>query len=1346
MQLRFYVIQIILILSLAVNAENENMLFSNLSVKDGLSQNTVIRIFQDSKNYMWFCTRDGLNRYDGSYFKIYRHSIMNPNSISSSDVTCISENKDGSFWIGTHYGLNFFDPQNEKFTRYYHNPKKQNTISSSCIKHLLTDRNNNTWISTTHGLDLLENETGNIKNIYNNDAITWLIQRDNGDICYCSIKDGLFVYNPKSKLTINYPLPDRDFIYCLFEDSKKQLWAGMWSKSLKKLNPETRIFEQIDLKTNDGREFNSEQIGYIVEYKTGELMLATRKGILLYNTDRNLVTHIFNTKNSTLKDEKIITLYKDNANNVWAGSWNGGIDFYSPYSNNFRHLTPKTTEIPNSGAINALVEVNNDIWLATDFGILVYNKNNGTFSKKTIDIPSTSREVKMMYKDGDKLWLSFYAGGLHIYNLQTNKIEKSISEFRYGYVKAMSKDMDGNYWIAAGTNDPFLKLNTQNMKLQSSFPVKNTKSPFTPANVQDVFTDENYNVWIGTRSDGLYRYNYRTLELTHYVASVNKNSLNSNHVSVIFRDSKKRLWIGTFGGGVSLFDSKTHSFTSFKQSDGLLNDAICAITEDSKGALWISTLEGISKFNTEKKKFSNFNASNGYPIQETVNKASILLNNNYIAIGGMNSFVYFNPEKITENPLIPNVVITSFRIWKNNVSENENDTILNYSGEKIKLKYFQSAFSIYFAALNYVYPKNNHYSYMLEGFDSDWNTVKNERSATYTNIPPGKYVFRVKASNNDGVWNNDGVSMQIYISPPPWKTWWAYTLYAMIFIAIIAGFIYYILKKQILENDINIKQIEQRNQEMNHQMRVRLFTNFSHELRTPLTLIIGPLNEIIHKKDLPDWLISKLTLMLKNTERLLWLVNQLMDFRKLETGNMKLRVSNVDINMFINDVILSFKELANARNIELEYVNQIQKTDIWFDIILMEKVLFNLLSNAFKHTQSGGKILIEVKNNDTNSISTTTKTSKDELLISVSDSGDGIHEDELTKIFEPFYQAQNHDGTNIYGTGIGLNLCKSIVELHSGNIWAESSLNRGSVFRISLPYGNAHFSKDVTGDFHTRDFELPIISTPAFSNTDSDLTTTEENVKAKDNFTILVVEDNEDVRNYIRLLLTKDYRIVEAKDCLEGCKIALELVPDLIISDVMTPYMSGFELCQKLKNDEITNHIPIILLTALSGEDNIKDGLLSLADDYIVKPFNPEILKLRVNNLINIRRKIRQYFNKKSVFAKINTDLPTADEKFISKVFDYIKNNIDNPELRIDSFSKTIGMSRVQFYRKIKSITGKTPSTLIMEIRMNAASELIKKTDLNVNEIAFQVGFNDSSYFGKCFKIYFGVTPSEFKN
>lgn len=1347
MRLKFTLL-LLLLLSLYLVAQDDTYRFSNISVRDGLSQNSVIRIFQDSRGFMWFCTRDGLNRYDGNSFRIYRSSLKDQNSISSSDATTISENKDGSYWIGTHNGLNHFDPQTDKFKRYFHSDNDTKSLSSSTIRYLLTDRDDNIWIGTVAGLDFYDKKTDSFKHIYTHAPISALMQRTDESICFASYSEGFFVLNPHNWKLVNYPFSAKDFIYSLFEDSDHNLWAGMWSKSLKKFNPTSKTFDQVPLRMRNGASFDHEQIGYMVENKPGNLMLATRKGLLIFDTHRNEIIKHLTNNNSNIKDEKIIALYKDKTSNIWMGSWNGGIDFYSPYSNYFNVTTPILAGKEQVGCINTIAEINGQIWLATDKGLVVYNRSINSYQQLPINVPGGYNEVKFIYRDNDKLWVSLYTGGLHIMNLNANRIEKTISGFTYGHVRTMTKDEAGNYWIASGTNDPFLMLDMKTEKLQKRFEIRGSKQYFAPMNVQDVMTEKGQTVWIGTRADGLYRYNYAHKELKHFLAGQEENSLSNNNVSVIFRDSRKNLWFGTFGGGICLFNSKTNTFKTYDHRNGLQNDAVCSILEDKDGTLWISTLEGISRFNLKKETFDNYNNTNGYPIQETVLHSSALLSDNSIIVGGVNALTTFNPNRITRNPLKPNVVISKFKVWTDNVSEVESTSESVYPDKEVKLKYYQAAFSIYFAALNYVYPNKNQYAYMLEGFDKNWNSVSNQSSATYTNIPPGHYTFRVKACNNDGVWNNEGISLEINIMPPPWKTWWAYLFYFAVIISILGGFIYYILNKQQLETDITIKQIEQRNLEENHQMRVRLFTNFSHELRTPLTLIIGPLNEIMANKSLPEWLRPKLEMLFKNAQRLLWLVNQLMDFRKLESGFMKLNISQVDFNMFIEDILLTFKELASTKDIKLELDNANRNIDTWFDPILLEKVFFNLLSNAFKHTVNNGEVRIsvrEVNPEETKQFTNAIFPLKGALLIDVTDTGNGIEQHEIEKIFEPFYQAHNHEGSNIYGTGIGLNLCKGIVELHSGKIWAESESGKGSSFRILLPLGNEHFSATELSNLKTVDHDRSVIVDLPENPAPIAYESTEIRLRKRDNFTVLVVEDNEDVRGYVKSLLIDEYRIIEAEDCLIGCKLAREFVPDLIISDIMTPNMSGIELCNELKNNGVTDHIPIILLTALSGMEQVKEGFVSLADDYIVKPFNPELLKLRVENLISIRRRIRESFDKNNLYGNMTPNLPNAEDKFISRVFDYIKGNIDNPDLRIDSFSKDVGMSRVQFYRKIKSITGKTPSTLILEIRMNAAADLIKKSDLNINEIAYQVGFNDSSYFGKCFKTYFGITPGEYK-
>ena len=1346
--MRNYYFLVCLLLSLNIFSQENSYQFNNISVKEGLSQNSIIRIFQDSKNFMWFCTRNGLNRYDGISFKIYRNSIDNDQSISNSEVTSICENKNGTFWIGTLNGLNLFDPSNETFTHFYHSKKDKNSISDSKIRHLLIDKSGNLWIMTTEGIDKFLPGTKSFKHIRTNKSLMWMTLRANGDICFTSREDGLFVFNKKTQQLMNYPFAKDDFIYTIFEDSHQNLWIGTWSSSLKMLNPETKLFESISLRTASGTSLNHEQISGIVEISGQSLMLATRNGLLVYDTQSKTVTQRINSETNQLSDNTIISLFKDKSGNIWIGSWDSGIYFYSPYCKFFKLHSPKITKQKTVGCINSMCSSNEIIWLGTNKGLIAYNPSRESYQDINFNIPSKSREIKYLYKDNDKIWISMYSGGLYLFDLKSKHIEKSIDQLKGGYVKSMTKDEAGNFWIATNTDYPLLMLDGKNKTLITRFELKKSKQYFSPQGIEEVFSEKAQTIWVGTRTTGLYYYNYKTKEMYHYEAKNNNISLRNNHISVVFKDSRKNLWIGTFGGGLSKFNPKYHSFTTYNHQNGLLDDAICSIVEDKEGLLWITTLDGISQFSPLTGTFKNYNYKNGYPLQQTITHSCIVTDNNTLYVGGMDALVSFNPSHTLKNPFVPNVVISKFKVWTDNVSETETNSELAFPNQKAILKYNQAAFTIYFAALNFVFPNKNQYTYTLEGFDKNWNTVKNERSATYTNIPPGKYTFRVKACNNDGVWNNTGTSFEINILPPPWKTWWAYLLYFITLGAVTGGYIYYFLNKQKLENDITIKQLEQKNLEENHQLGVRLFTNFSHELRTPLTLIIGPLNEILAKFELPDKIRPKLELIFKNAQRLLWLVNQLMDFRKLESGFMQLQPSEININAYLEETVLTFRELATLKNISIDLIKNETDSNIWIDKILIEKVFFNLLSNALKHTPKEGKIEIAIYEPDISEIKRLNRTNysaESAIIINITNNGNGIAADELEKIFEPFYQAQNNEGANIYGTGIGLNLCKTIIELHHGEIWAESASDKGSTFKILLQKGTSHFSKEELQSNQSKVVNRSeIVDLQEKENNQKKKTTTFE-IQNTEHFTVLVVEDNEDLRQYVKSLLIDKYTVLEAEDCAIGCQIAIEQLPDLILSDIMTPNMSGIELCNLLKNNDVTNHIPIVLLTALAGLEQMKEGFSSLADDYIVKPFDPELLQLRVENLINIRKRIHDTFRKNSVYSEIKIDLPSADNIFITKVFDYIKANMNNSDMGIDSFSGELGMSRSQLYRKVKSITGKSPTSLIFEIRMNAAADLLKKSAFNINEITDQLGFNDSSYFGKCFKAHFGVTPGEYK-
>lgn len=1342
----------LLLLSTWLNALSKEGTYNlrSYNVKDGLSQNSVIRITQDRRGFIWIATRDGLNRFDGAEFDIFR-ADGTKKSLTSSDITSMIENKDGRLWVATHKGLNLLDPEKGVLQHFHHSETDTTTLSDNCIKHLFRDKDDRIWVGTIHGLDLYDAANGKFRRIVRNATITWIIQDSRGNICYATDK-GLYKMNPDTFVSEREQIGHNLNIYCIFEDPQRRLWIGTWNDGLWYLDKGLAV--RANLKSANGENFNAEQIGYIVQTPQGELMLASRKGVLIYDKKQErVISQIKNDGTGKLNDNAIIALYQDAKQNVWIGTWSGGVSIYNPYSNNFEVHNPRRSINQPVGNVNAMVEHKDNVWIATDDGLIRYDIESKEHRFIPLDIEQkqvgSMREVRYIQRESDNLmWVSVYANGLHLFDMNSQKIVKTIEGFRYGFARRIEPQGDGNYWIATNTNDPLIRYNPKTGRFQESFPIKGSKKSFAPVNVQDILVDGEQ-LWVGTRSDGLYCYNTSTTELKQYIP-LTSASIPCEHISTIFRSTQDELWIGTFGQGVGLYNPEQDNFTMFAGNEGIDNGAICGIIDGDKNSLWVSTLNGVSRLDRQLGRFENWGYKNGYPLLETTLHATLATADGELIVGGKDMFTSYRPDALKKNPYIPDVYITKYNIWSDNSEQGAGPSWHDTNAEKIVLKHNQTSFSLKFAALNYVFPENNSYAYMLEGFDKDWVYCANTNVVSYTNIPSGSYRFRVKASNNDGLWNETGDILHIVVKPPLWLTWWAFALYAACALAIITLFVRHWLRETKLETDLRIKQAEKATLEQTHQMQVRMFTNFSHELRTPLTLIMGPLNELLQRSELSARAKEMLDMINRNAHRLLWLANQLMDLRKLESGKMQLVAGNEDFDQFLSDVVLSFNEYAKSKDIKLTSVNTHKGSELWYDPILTEKVLFNLLSNAFKHTPKGGEIAVHVGDITTKEVFALSRPysrgryNNGAVLIKVCDTGKGIAEDMLDKLFNPFFQATTGDYANVYGTGIGLNLCKAIVELHGGDIWAESTLGHGSTINILLPLGKEYLPEGALISHET-----PMQS----SANDTEMNLSESaapqgesafDVIEKHRLRILIVEDNPEVLNYLNSLLRNEYQILTAMDCMQGCEIAQKELPDLILSDVMTPKMNGIEMCEKLKGEELTNHIPIVLLTARTASIHIREGYESLADDYILKPFDPDLLKIRLRNILLNRERLRENLMKNFSAIGLVKDSVSTEDKFIKKIFEYVKKNIDDPDLSIDKLSNDMAISRVQLYRKIKAVTGVAPSKLILDMRLRMAAELLTDTNMAVSEIAYKCGFNEVSYFGKRFKALFGTSPSTY--
>ena len=800
-------------------------------------------------------------------------------------------------------------------------------------------------------------------------------------------------------------------------------------------------------------------------------------------------------------------------------------------------------------------------------------------------------------------------------------------------------------------------------------------------------------------------------------------SISGDLITAIYEDKKRDVWFGT-NIGLNKYVRSTNSFIHYTEKEGLPNNLIFVIEGDGHGNLWLSTNKGISKLNPETGEIKNYDVTYGF----TSNRfyfTGCKTENGEIYFGGPGGVTRFNPDSIKDNPYIPPIVITSFRIF---------DKHLPF-GNKIKLPYDKNFLSFGFAALSYLSPERNQYAYKMEGFDKDWVYSGNTHNVSYTNLEPGKYIFKVRGSNNDGVWNEVGTSISIIISPPWWRANWAYISYGFIIVLILYGLRHYELNRVELKNRMKMDEAVLKEREETDKIKSRFFANISHEFRTPLTLILGPAEKITSKTS-DESIIKDARIIKRNSKRLLQLVNQLLDLSKLEAGKLKLAATKGNIVSFVKGIALSFESLSEEKDITLKIISEKEFVEVYFDKEKMIKILYNILSNAFKFTLPEGKIAIAVKEND-----------KD-VEIKIRDTGIGIPKEEVPKLFDRFYQVDSSFTKDYEGTGIGLAMTKELVELHHGNISVESEKGRWTEFTLKFPLGRNHLKdEEILPDEKTgKSKELISEEEYYFSESIKKETGNEIDTDSlkEEKTIILVVEDNYDMREYIKESLGEDYLVEEAVNGEQGIRKAEKIIPDLIISDMMMPKMDGNEMTKILKHDEKTSHIPIIILTAKSEQENKLEGLETGADDYLTKPFDIRELQVRIKNLISIRKKLQEKYSKNNYIGKQDKKkLSSLDEKFMNKVMEVVENHLGEEDFSIEEFDKELGMGRVQIYRKLKALTGKSPSRYIRTIRLIKARKMIIEKQGNISEIAYSVGFTAPQYFTKCFREEFGYSPSD---
>ncbi|RNL55897.1 hybrid sensor histidine kinase/response regulator transcription factor [Pedobacter jejuensis] len=1357
-----FIQSLILLLFFVQNAHAQVLEFRHISIDNGLSQNTVNSIAQDKNGIIWVGTLGGLNKFNGYDFTVFTHNERDSKSISHNRVNVVFIDKDGNVWIGTDDGLNFYNPSDDSFN---HIPDAAN--QRYFVYCVTQDRAGNIWLGTAQGLKRLNRKKNRVEdvdlNITNINKRVQSIYEDDKGLLWIGLAKGFKIYDVSKQKAVQGPrnLQARlssSWIQSIKQTKNNDFWFATENDGVFSYHQK----ENTILSYNKSNGILSNTVRDIFIKDDQHIWMATKMGLNILNLASGKITgHSYAPKLSlenSLSHPSVKCIFRDRSGNIWLGTYSGGINLIYNFSKIFSNkgIAQGDQEPFSNKEVNAILgDGNKKFWIATDGGGLnCWNKAVDNVEVYKYDNDNVLyhfiKDVAVDLLDSNKLWIGSSAGIL-VFDKNSKKfkefkdIQKGLNvEFNHDY-----KFLNSKYGLWVATNYNGLHLIKNNIVVKS-YTLANKK--LVSNNISCLLLQGN-NLWAGYLLSGLSRIELTTGRISSYAFDKKDlHSLSNNSVSCLFNDSKNRLWIGTNGGGINFFDEKTKRFYPINSQNGLANNTIHAIEEDSQGALWVSTNKGIFKILLKNNKFpladkdievTNYTVLDGLQSNQFISGSSFKNKNGEIFFGGINGLSSFMPEKIAYNREIPNIIFTDFKILnreKVDLNDSVNQKMVDFQKE-IVLQYDESYFTIKYAALNYIFPERNSYAYKLDGLSMDnWHYVKNQREVTYTGLEPGEYTFLVKAANNSGIWNNLPRQLKITVLPPWWKTNWAYLMYTLLGLVLLYLFNHYTKYTERLKNTIRYEtELYQKEQELS-QKKLSFIINISHEIKTPITIIMGPLQKLLKMHEGNTKTSNYLDLMNRSGQRLLNLVDQLLDLRKLDGHAVPLKAAKGNLVRFTKEIVIVFGGLAKSKNLELTFNAKKDKLELWFDRDKLEKILYNIISNAVKYTPDYGKIEVLVREDEIGK----------NAAIEIIDNGVGISQDRLPDLFQPF-KPMDVSNNHIKGTGVGLAFAKELIELHHGRIEVESKEasieNRGyTKFSVKIPLGATYLGADELDNEYLVSEDISNYKSIAIKQQSS----FRERKKAikmanhNERFTMLLVEDNPDVIDFLADSFEDDFDIIKGFDGSTGLKEALERMPDIIISDVMMPVMDGIELCNKLKSNIITSHIPVVLLTARSPMIFKLEGLENGADEYVTKPFNFDLLEAKVWNLLENRQKMKLRYQKEITLQPTNTTISTFDDKFLASVMKYIEDNIAEESLNVEDLSSYIGMSRGNLYRKLKVLTSKSPVEFIRYIRLKRAAQLLKQHKMYINEVSYMVGFQNVTYFRKCFKEEFGYTPTGF--
>jgi ligand-binding sensor domain-containing protein/signal transduction histidine kinase/DNA-binding response OmpR family regulator len=1330
----------------------------NITTVNGLSQSSVIAIHQDLNGQMWFGTRDGLNRYDGSGITVFRNNPKDTLSICNNDILSIEGDKTGNIWIGTYNGLNCYNPVTNIFKHYLHG-KTTNTLSNNTIWKI-KEIKNEIWIATSGGLSIFNKTTQKFTSVFHNSKdnlslpnnfVLSIYETKKGEI-WIGTTNGLCRLVNRKGDTFRfkqYYTQNNESVYVqdIKEDYLGNLWVATKTNGLLKLDPTSKKMLPFSVNQN---QINTD-VRTLDFDKKGVAWIGTYEGVSTIQKNGSILK-VYNNPEKKTSFGKIKSIFTDKKGSVWIGSYYDGISIWDESNNNFTNLNQNSGSSALSyDVVSSLAaDANKNIYIGTEgAGITVFDSKTGMTSKiNSADSNGISfNNIKSLcLSDSGILWIGSFTEGLAAYDIKSKRfvnekidinLKKIVKESGVYVIKKGRKN--DIFWI--GTfGKGLIRYDSSNKTYQIIGNDNYSDNFLTNNRVRTLLLDKKDNLWIGTQSGlnviNLNDFDNKTYHIKHYF--FDNKLLSGDDILSLFQDKKGKIWIGTKAKGLYDFDGINFHKINIKKDDSNVS-AIHSISEDDSNNLWMSSNYGIIKYNLSNKSAFIYDHKNGLLSNEFNDNAFLQLGYNKFYFGGPSGMTCFDTKKIAVNKYSPQVILTDFKIANKSINvANENDVLekaITYT-KSLTLTYDKANFTVNFAIPNFVNSTNNQYKYRLVGLDNEWITTSSN-SATFTIQNSGTYVFEVKGANNDGLWNAVPTTLEIVVKPAPWLSWWAFSFYVILLWFSLYGLVWIIKSKEKLRQELLLEYRESEINKENNSAKLQFFTNISHEFRTPLTLILGPLQQIILNYNGSNEMYKKLLVIESSANHLLKLINRLMDFRKFENNQFILEAAEGNIVKYIREIFLSFSEYAKVGGYKFTFESSDEEILVYFDRFKLERVFYNLISNAFRYSPKGGEIAIKIRKE------------KNEIIIEVEDTGIGIDEKYIEKIFDLFFEIPTHNEVQLNynkATGIGLSIVKNIVNLHKGTITVKNKSTNGVVFKVAIPLGRKHLTdKEILKDFKISDdvaqyevqLDLPEIKEDEDIN---DLDFSDEKL------TILLVEDHKVLRSFMKNLLKTEYNVIVAENGAIGLKKALNFVPDLIVSDVIMPEMVGTELCAKIKENIKTSHIPVILLTSRSSLIYKIEGLESGADDYISKPFNLIEFKLRIKNLLASKQRLKTKFSSKDNFVPSEITVSSLDEQLLKKAFKVVEENISNEQFDIPFFCSELGVSRTMLFTKIKAWTNFTPNEFIHEIRMKRAVQLLEQNKINISQISYKVGFNNPKYFCKCFQKKFGETPTQYLN